>query len=73
MFIFQLKKLYHFVLCVAGLGFALIIYKVYSAMWATDPLVVICVGIAISCYWLNMVLDYYDNRIWKKYLTTDKK
>ena len=73
MFIFQLKKLYHFALCVAGLSFVFIIYNVYSAMWANDPITVICVGITITCYWIGLVLDYYDNRIWKKYLTIDKK
>ena len=73
MFIFQLKRLFYFILGFAGLGFAYMIYNVYSMMWATHPLTVICVAISMTCYWLNMVLDYYDDRVWKKYLTVDKK
>ena len=58
---------------VTSLGFISVVYNVYMSMWATDALTVVCVGLAFAAYWINMVLDYYDSRAWKKYLTTDKK
>jgi len=67
------KKLYPFMIGVAGLGLAFIVYDVYRAMWATDVATVVCLGIVMATYWVSMILDYLDARAWKKFLIIDKK
>ena len=64
----MLKYLYPFMIGVTSLGFISIVYNVYMSMWATDALTVVCVGLAFTAYWINMVLDYLDVKTINKVL-----
>ena len=56
------KYLKPFMLVIIFAGFSITVMEVATAMWETNKSAVVIVGIIFATYWVDLLMDYLNDR-----------